>query len=205
MQKHASLLPGLRRSIAAVAILSAFSAPQAGAVTIPMTSGSIHMDNTTPLIFDDVFVTLGGPDFTLTNYFLHDSFFWTSNPNPAFFFGLRARWWSTTVSYRSCPPTISSSMPASRTSRPVRSTSTHRVSPWVRFFSPCRYVERHDPRGQSEWTRDRRSRHHRLGRRSAQYTELQFPDGPHLRLESITYEIAPVPEPATWMLSVRGS
>jgi len=45
---------------------------------------------------------------------------------------------------------------------------------------------------------------------SAHYTQLFFPDGPHLRLDAITYEIVPVvgegtvPEPSAWMLLGSG-
>jgi len=43
------------------------------------------MDETTPVPFDDVGVVLEGAGFTLTNYFLQDSFSFIGTPNPAFF------------------------------------------------------------------------------------------------------------------------
>ena len=77
---------GLTRStfVAATALLSALPATQAGAVTIQMTGGSILMHRLTPAPFDDVFVTLMGEGFTLTNNFTHDSFRFTGTPHPAF-------------------------------------------------------------------------------------------------------------------------
>ena len=205
MQQYAPLLAGLRKSMVVIAILSALSAPQAGAVTIPMTSGSIHMDNTTPFIFDDVFVTLGGPDFALTNYFLHDSFFWTSNPNPWFFF------WppGTMVEYDGFVSLVSpndllvyagvSYLPSGQIHVDTPSIA---VGPLLLTvpFTLSGTIHGVNLSGPGTVDLDILG----SGVVSAHYTKLFYPDGPHLRLDSITYEIAPVPEPATWMLLGSG-
>jgi hypothetical protein len=57
----------------------------AHAVSLFATEGSISMSATTPVPFDDVFVTLAGSSFLLQNNFLQDSFHFTGSPNPAFF------------------------------------------------------------------------------------------------------------------------
>jgi PEP-CTERM motif len=205
MQQYAPLLAGLRKSIVVIAILSALSAPQAGAVTIPMTSGSIHMDNTTPYIFNDVFVTLGGPDFALTNYFLHDSFFWTSNPNPAFFL------WppGTIVEYDGFVSLVSpndllvyggvSYLPSGQIHV---DTSSVAVGPLFLTvpFTLSGTIHGVSLSGPETVDLDIIG----SGVVSAHYTEFQFPDGPHLRLESITYEIVPIPEPAMGLLLASG-
>lgn len=46
-------------------------------------SGSIRMNTTTPVPFDDVFLSLEGAGFSLTNNFLQDSFHFSGTPNPA--------------------------------------------------------------------------------------------------------------------------
>jgi hypothetical protein len=75
----------LRRSavalIAVVLPLVATAGSSAGPIV--MTSGHVHMDDTTPVPFDDVDVVLNGAGFALTNYFLHDSFSFIGVPNPA--------------------------------------------------------------------------------------------------------------------------
>jgi PEP-CTERM motif len=205
MQPYAPLLSSLRKSIVVIAILSALSAPEAGAVTIPMTSGSIHMDNTTPNIFDDVFVTLGGPDFALTNYFLHDSFFWTANPNPWFFL------WppGTVVEYDGFVSLVSPNDLLVHAGASYLAsgqihvdTSSVAVGPLLLTVPFTLSGTIHGVNLNEPGTVD-------LdivgsGVVSAHYIEFQFPDGPHLRLESITYEIVPVPEPTTWMLLGSG-
>jgi hypothetical protein len=211
MQQYAPLLAGLRKSIVVIAILSALSAPPAGAVTIQMTSGSIHMDNTTPYIFDDVFVTLGGPDFALTNYFLHDSFFWTAIPNAAFFF------WppGTMVEYDGFVSLVSpndllvragvSYLPSGQI---AVDTSSVAVGPLLVTvpFTLSGTIHGVNLSGPGTVDLDLIG----SGVVSAHYTELFYPDGPHLRLDSITYDIVPVvgeepvPEPAVWMLLGSG-
>jgi hypothetical protein len=55
---------------------------EAHAVPVVVTGGSIHMNTTTPVPFDDVFISLQGPGFSLTNNFLQDSFHFTGTPDP---------------------------------------------------------------------------------------------------------------------------
>ncbi len=87
MQPSPPLLAGLRRStFTLVAVLfSALSIARASAGPIQITSGHVHMDETTPVPFDDVDVVLEGAGFALTNHFLDDSFSFVGAPNPAFF------------------------------------------------------------------------------------------------------------------------
>jgi hypothetical protein len=54
----------------------------AHAVGAVVTGGSIHMDTTTRVPFDDVFISLQGLGFSLTNNFLLDSFQFSGTPNP---------------------------------------------------------------------------------------------------------------------------
>jgi len=61
------------------------SGTEAQAVSLLATDGSIQMNASTPVPFDDVFVSLAGSNFSLTNNFLQDSFHFTGSPNPAFF------------------------------------------------------------------------------------------------------------------------
>jgi len=176
-----------------------------------MTSGSIHMDNTTPFIFDDVFATLGGPDFALTNYFLHDSFFWTSIPNPAFFF------WppGTMVEYDGFVSLVSPNdllVYAGESYLPSGQihvdTSSVAVGPLLLTvpFSLSGSIHGVNLSGPGTIDLDIIG----SGIVSAHYTQLFFPDGPHLRLDAITYEIVPVvgegtvPEPSAWMLLGSG-
>jgi PEP-CTERM motif len=67
----------------ALIVLIALVARNANAVSIGATSGSIVLSDTTPAPFSDVFISLSGVDFSLTNNFLQDNFFFTGTPNPA--------------------------------------------------------------------------------------------------------------------------
>lgn len=68
-----------------VMILIAFSSTDASAIPVVVTGGEIRMDKGTPVQFNDVFVSLSGPDFSLDNHdaagFLQDVFLFTSTPN----------------------------------------------------------------------------------------------------------------------------
>lgn len=55
----------------------------ANADSVVVMGGSIRMNTTTPVPFDDVFLSLQGPGFSLTNNFLQDSFHFSGTPNPA--------------------------------------------------------------------------------------------------------------------------
>jgi hypothetical protein len=67
----------------ALIVLVVLLAGNANAVSIAATSGSIVLSDTTPVPFSDVFISLGGVDFSLTNNFLQDNFFFTGTPNLA--------------------------------------------------------------------------------------------------------------------------
>ena len=72
-----------RIALALVIILwLALPSTEANAVSTVVTGGSIIMNTTTPAPFDDVFISLRGQGFSLTNHFLHDSFQFTGTPNP---------------------------------------------------------------------------------------------------------------------------
>jgi hypothetical protein len=205
MTPHSSLVAGLARSALLLAALSAFAVLPAEAVPVPMTGGSIHMDNTTPIIFDDVFVTLTGPDFALTNYFLHDSFFWTANPNPWFFF------WppGTMVEYDGFVSLVSPkdllvyAGDSYLASGQIHvDTSSVAVGPLVLTvpFTLSGTIHGVSLTGPGSIDLDIVG----SGVVTASYTEFQYPDGPHLRLDSITYEIVPIPEPAVGLLLASG-
>jgi hypothetical protein len=61
-----------------VLMLVAVEPAETSAVTIDLTGGSVRMFRTTPTPFDDVFVSLSGEQFSLTNDFLRSSFIWTA-------------------------------------------------------------------------------------------------------------------------------
>jgi PEP-CTERM motif len=67
----------------ALIVLVVLLAGNANAVSFVATSGSIELSDTTPAPFSDVFISLGGVDFSLTNNLLQDNFFFTGTPNPA--------------------------------------------------------------------------------------------------------------------------
>jgi hypothetical protein len=73
------------RIVLALIVIVWLALPSTGAnaVSAVATSGSIHMDRTTPVLFDDVRISLQGSGFSLTNNFLVDSFQFTGTPNPA--------------------------------------------------------------------------------------------------------------------------
>ena len=83
--KRAYLLKGVGRFTLPFGILLAALLPAtpAGAVPIPMTSGTILSDTTMPAPFSDVRVDLTGPDFSLTNNLLLSAFMFTGSPNPS--------------------------------------------------------------------------------------------------------------------------
>jgi len=62
----------------------ALPSTDANAVSAVVTGGSIAMNTTTPVPFDDVFISLQGPGFSLMNNFLQDSFHFSGTPNPGF-------------------------------------------------------------------------------------------------------------------------
>ena len=72
----------VRSSSLLVAMLSAFPVSQAKAVPIQLTSGSIHMDTSSPAPVSDVHVTLEGAGFSLVGTFMRDTFFFTGSPEP---------------------------------------------------------------------------------------------------------------------------
>ncbi len=204
MQKHASLLPGLRRSIAAVAILSALSAPHAGAVPIPMTSGSIHMDSTTPVPFDDVFVNLVGAAFTLTNEFLIDSFLFAGTPNPALILlppGTAVEFTGHASLF--APGDLLVYLGESYQASGVINVSTSSivVGPLLTLpFTLSGTIHGDSLSGPGTIDLDIIGG----GTVTAMFEEVSLPDAPAWEFRSITYEIAPVPEPATWMLIGSG-
>jgi hypothetical protein len=204
MQKHASLLPGLRRSIVAVAIVSAFSAPHAGAVPIAMTSGSIHMDSTTPVPFDDVFVNLVGAAFTLTNEFLIDSFLFAGTPNPAFILlppGTAVEF-TGHASLFAPGDLLVYSGDAYRASGVINvSTSSIVVGPLLTLpFTLSGSIHGEKLGGPGTVDLDIIGG----GTVTAMFEQVSLPDAPDWEFRSITYEIAPVPEPASWMLLGAG-
>jgi PEP-CTERM motif-containing protein len=205
MQEHAPLLAGLRKSIVVLALLSAFSAPHAGAVPIAMTSGSIHMDSTTPVPFDDVFVNLVGAAFTLTNEFLIDSFLFTGTPNPAFMLlppGTAVEFTGHAslfapgdlLVYSGDAYRASGVINVSTSSIVVGSSLTlpFTLSGSIhgeKLVGPPGTVDLDIIGG---------------GTVTAMFEQVALPDGPRWEFRSITYEIAPVPEPTTWMLLGSG-
>ena len=204
MQKPASLLPGLRSSIVVVAILSAFSAPHAGAVPIVMTSGSIHMDSTTPVPFDDVFVNLVGAAFTLTNEFLIDSFLFTGTPNPAFILlppGTAVEF-TGHASLFAPGDLLVYSGDAYRASGVINvSTSSIVVGPLLTLpFMLSGSIHGDSLSGPGTVDLDIIG----SGTVTAMFEQVSLPDSQPWEFRSITYEIAPVPEPATWMLIGSG-
>jgi len=204
MQKHASLLPGLRRSIAAVAILSAFSTPHAGAVPIAMTSGSIHMDSTTPVPFDDVFVNLVGAAFTLTNEFLIDSFSFAGTPNPAFILlppGTAVEFTGHASLF--APGDLLVYLGESYQASGVINVSTSSivVGPLLTLpFTLSGTIHGDSLSGPGTVDLDIIGG----GTLTAMFEQVSLPDAPLWEFRSITYEIAPVPEPATWVLLGSG-
>lgn len=79
------LLLGVRRSALALGFLwtAALPAARAGAITIPMTGGTILSDTTMPAPFSDVRVDLTATDFSLTNNLLLSAFMFTGSPDPS--------------------------------------------------------------------------------------------------------------------------
>jgi hypothetical protein len=76
---------GARAGVLPVAVLwFAGAAAPAPATPIVMTAGSISMSAESPAPFSDVNVFLSGAAFDLSNYLLHDFFSFTGTPNPAF-------------------------------------------------------------------------------------------------------------------------
>jgi len=73
----------LGRVVLPLVVIVWLTLPLAAANADSVMSGSLRMNTTTPVPFDDVFLSLEGPGFSLTNNFLQDSFHFTGTPNPA--------------------------------------------------------------------------------------------------------------------------
>jgi len=73
----------LRRVVLPLVVIVWLTLPLAAANADSVMSGSLRMNTTTPVPFDDVFLSLEGPGFSLTNNFLQDSFHFSGTPNPA--------------------------------------------------------------------------------------------------------------------------
>ena len=195
---------GFGRSFLFAGSLCALHATQASAVPIPMTSGSIHMDLTTPMFFDDVFVTLDGPGFALTNYFLHDTFVFTGIPNPAFTFLAPG----STVDFAGHAFLVSpldllvyggDSYLASGVVNV--STSSIVVGQLLTLpFTLSGSIHGDSMSGPGTVDLDIIGG----GTVTAVYEQIPIPGNPLWRLASITYDIAPIPEPATWLLLGSG-
>jgi hypothetical protein len=204
MREHAPLLPGLRRSIVVVGILTALSAPLAGAVPVAMTSGSIHMDSTTPVPFDDVFVNLEGGAFTLTNEFLIDSFFFAGTPNPAFILlppGTAVEFTGHASLF--APADLLVYLGESYHASGVINVSTSSivVGPLLTLpFTLSGSIHGDSLSGPGTVDLDIIGG----GTVTAMFEQVSLPDAPLWEFRSITYEIAPVAEPATWMLLGSG-
>jgi hypothetical protein len=65
-----------------LAMLWALPVAHASAVPIQLTSGSLHMDTSSPAPFSDVYVTLGGAGFSLVGTFMRDTFLFAGSPEP---------------------------------------------------------------------------------------------------------------------------
>ena len=75
----------LRRVVLPLVVIVCLTLPlaDANADSSVVMSGSIRTNTTTPVPFDDVFLSLEGARFSFTNNFLQDSFHFSGTPNPA--------------------------------------------------------------------------------------------------------------------------
>jgi len=176
------------------------SSTNAHAVSLFPTEGSIRMSATTPVPFDDVFVTLAGSNFLLTNNFLQDSFHFTGSPNPAFFLlspgtlvdlsgnvslvSPSDRLFFNGIEYRA-------SGTLSLTTPPVL-VDTVLSTP----FSLTGTIHGQNVVGPETVSVTLSA----LGTASAQFMNL----GSLFEMRAVTYEVTPVPEPTTGLLLVSG-
>jgi hypothetical protein len=201
----------VRRSLLPLAILwvVALPATHAGAVTIPMTSGSIVMSTATPSPFDDVNVVLAGPDFSLTNFVLQSSFIFTGTQD----LGGILHPPGTQLDFSGA---ITLGFPSDLL---VFNSLSYRASGVINLFTSNIVVGSsltmpftlsgaiHGDSLSGPGTVD-------LdivggGTMSASLVAFALPEGTRYGLDSLTYEIAPlaegpIPEPAIWMLLGSG-
>ena len=162
------------------------------------------MDSTTPVPFDDVFVNLVGAAFTLTNELLIDSFLFAGTPNPAFILlppGTAVEF-TGHASLFAPGDLLVYSGDAYRASGVINvSTSSIVVGSLLTLpFTLSGSIHGEKLGGPGTVDLDIIGG----GTVTAMFEQVSVPDAPLWEFRSITYEIAPVPEPATWMLIGSG-
>ncbi len=184
-----------------VIVWLALPSTDANAVSAVVTGGSIHMDTTTPAPFDDVFISLQGPGFSLTNNFLQDSFHFSGTPDPA----LSLLSPGTMVDFTGQASLSSSSDLLIFNGVSYRASGTISVTTSQAVVTPLitepftLAVAIHGQSLSGPQTVDLIMGG--SGLVAAQF--LQFPAG-FFELRSITYEVRAIPEPGIWLLLGTG-
>ena len=160
------------------------------------------MTVTSPAPFSDVFVELQGPGFSLMNYFLHDSFFFTGAPDPS----------GTLLAPGTVIEFSGRAMLLSPLDLLVYGGVSYVASGFVDVatssivFSPVLtlpFTFSGTIHGESLSSPDTVDLDI-IGGGTVTVMFRQVSLDPLWEMESITYQVAPIPEPATWMLLGSG-